>query len=87
MAEKLNEQSISSIQNSHAIKKHFDWFNTLPLVSTMVHYCIMKEYEQLSWILQMREPNRHSSVAPFLASTLTRPSTLHTSNGSLTATW
>jgi hypothetical protein len=48
MAEKLNEQSISSIQNSHTAKKRFHWINALSLVSTMAHFCIMKEYDQLT---------------------------------------
>jgi hypothetical protein len=87
MDEKLNELTHSSIQNSHTTKKRFHWITTLSLVNTMAHYCIMKEYDQLTWILQMIEPNRHSSVAPFPAPTLSWASAPHASNGSLIATW
>ena len=48
MAEKLNEQSISSIQNSHTTNKRFHWVNALSLVSTMAHYCIMIKYDRLA---------------------------------------
>ena len=48
MAEKQNEHSISSIQNSHTTHKRFHWANTLSLVSTMVHYYIMIKYDRLA---------------------------------------
>ena len=57
MAEKLNEQRISSIQNSHTTKKRVHLVNALSLVSTMVHYCIMIKYDRLAWILEMLEPD------------------------------
>ena len=87
MAEKLNEQSISSIQNSHTTDKRFHWVNALSLVSTMVHYCIMIKYGLLSGILQMMEPSHGSSIAPFSVSTLSRLSTPQASSSSLIATW
>jgi hypothetical protein len=87
MAEKLNEQSISSIQNSHTTKKRLFWTNALSLVSTIAHYFIMIKYDRLAWILQMREPNPNSPNAPFPASTLSQASTLHESSSSLIATW
>ena len=87
MDEKQRKPRNSSIQNSHTTTNRVHWTNTLAMVSTMAHYCITKEYDQLTWILQMREPNRHSSVAPFPASTLPRPCTPHASSGSIVATW
>jgi len=48
MAEKLNEQSISSIHNSHTTNKRVHLVNALSLVSTMVHYCIMIKYDRLA---------------------------------------
>lgn len=48
MDEKLKEPMNSSIQNSYTTKKRFHWINALSLASTMVHYCNMKEYDQLT---------------------------------------
>jgi hypothetical protein len=48
MDEKQREPRNSSIQNSHTTKKRFHWINAPSLVSTMAHYCIMKEYDQLT---------------------------------------
>ena len=86
MDEKLNERTNTYIQNSPPTKELPYWINTLSLVSTMAHYCIMIKYGLLSGILQMREPNQRSSIAPFLVPTSSRLSTQHESSGSLIAT-
>lgn len=83
----LNELTNTYIENSPSTRERLYWINALSLVSTMAHYCIMIKYGLLSGILQMREPNQRSSIAPFLGPTSPRLSTLHESSGSLIATW
>jgi hypothetical protein len=48
MDEKLNELTNTYILNSPSTKERLDWINALSLVSTMVHYCIMQEHDQLT---------------------------------------
>ena len=45
---KLNEWVNTYFQISPSIKERFYWLNTLSLVSTTAHYCIMIKYDQLT---------------------------------------
>jgi hypothetical protein len=87
MAEKLNQWTNRFISNSTSTQERLYWTNALSLVSTMAHYCIMIKDDQLTWIFQMRKPNRNSSIAPFLVPSLSRASPSHESSSSLIATW